>query len=357
MSKKFINTKKRLQLFLVAACLTISLLFINQPMAGNVTYVYDELYRLIQVTYNDGSTITYTYYTYDSVGNRLAENITTSPETISTPSTPSGPTSGITGVSYDYSTNGAISSLNHTVEYQFDWKGDGTDLSSWGSGTQSKTWTNPGTYNVKARARCSTHSSVISSWSEALSVQINPLYLFSIGADDGWVKESLAGSGVGGSKGTSPLYVGDDVSNRQYKTIVSFNTSGIPSNAIIQSATLKLKRRGMAGTNPFTTHGSCYVDVVRGTFGAQALENSDFQASATASQVATMSNPTVNGAISTGSLNASGLDAINKGGITQMRVYFSLPSNNNGIADNISFYSGDDVTPSNRPVLEVEYIL
>ena len=94
-------------------------------------------------------------------------------ETVSTPNPPSGPASGIIGISYSYSTGGATSNLGHLVEYQFDWKGDGTDLSPWGSATQSKTWTSAGTYNVKARARCTAHTSVVSGWSSALSVTIS----------------------------------------------------------------------------------------------------------------------------------------------------------------------------------------
>lgn len=95
------------------------------------------------------------------------------PETITPPSTPSGSTSGFIGTSFTYSTGGSSSNLGHSVEYQFDWKGDGTDLSLWGSATQSKTWTVSGTYSVKARARCTQHTSIVSSWSEALSAVIS----------------------------------------------------------------------------------------------------------------------------------------------------------------------------------------
>lgn len=42
-------------------------------VAQAVTYVYDELNRLTQITYDDGTVIT---YTYDEVGNRLQEQIT-----------------------------------------------------------------------------------------------------------------------------------------------------------------------------------------------------------------------------------------------------------------------------------------
>ena len=41
-----------------------------------------------------------------------------------------------------------------------------------GSSSQSKTWSVPGTYNVRVRARCTTDNSVISDWSFSLSVTI-----------------------------------------------------------------------------------------------------------------------------------------------------------------------------------------
>jgi len=47
MLKGFLKTKKSLQIFLIIACLVISLLTINHPKAGNVPYVYYALYRLI----------------------------------------------------------------------------------------------------------------------------------------------------------------------------------------------------------------------------------------------------------------------------------------------------------------------
>jgi hypothetical protein len=93
-------------------------------------------------------------------------------EAVSTPTLVTGPTSGTTGVAYSYAAGGSSSSLGHSIEYQFDWKGNGTVLSSWASGGQSNTWTAAGAYQVRARARCATHTTLISSWSNSLSVTI-----------------------------------------------------------------------------------------------------------------------------------------------------------------------------------------
>jgi hypothetical protein len=93
-------------------------------------------------------------------------------EAVSTPTLLTGPTSGTTGVAYSYTAGGSSSSVGHSIEYQFDWKGDGTVLSSWASGGQSNTWTAAGTYQVRARARCATHSTLVSNWSNSLFVTI-----------------------------------------------------------------------------------------------------------------------------------------------------------------------------------------
>lgn len=100
-------------------------------------------------------------------------------ETISTPAMPTGTTSGNLETSYTYIASGASSNLGHSLEYQFDWKGDGTDLSLWGAANQQEVWTIAGTYNVRVRARCSTHTSVVSSWSSSLQVTIQGVYQIS----------------------------------------------------------------------------------------------------------------------------------------------------------------------------------
>jgi hypothetical protein len=78
------------------------------------------------------------------------------------------------------------------------------------------------------------------------------------------------------------LRAGDDNKDKQYKSVVAFDTSAIPDGATILSSTLRLRRGTLSGTNPFTTHGTCWVDVQTGGFsGSTALETGDFQAIAT----------------------------------------------------------------------------
>ncbi len=185
--------------------------------------------------------------------------------------------------------------------------------------------------------------------------------LTSISAQDGWVLESSEASNAGGSidaaaSTTSALRVGDATSDRQYKSVVSFDTSPIPDGATILSATLRLRRGTLSGTSPFTTHGTCRADVQTGGLsGSTALQTGDFEATATAVQAASLSNAASNGSWSEGSLNAAGLAAISKTGTTQLRVYFNLDDNDDGGNDYIGYYSGENSTAANRPQLVVTY--
>jgi len=98
----------------------------------------------------------------------------TSQETISQPSQPSGPSSGQVSTAYSYSTGGSVSSLGHSVQYQFVW-GDGntTDWLPVGTTTASHTWASAGTYNVAALARCSIDTGIVSQFSTSLVLSIS----------------------------------------------------------------------------------------------------------------------------------------------------------------------------------------
>ena len=183
----------------------------------------------------------------------------------------------------------------------------------------------------------------------------------SVAAEDGYIRESSESSNAGGSVSstsstTSALRVGDDRKDRQYKSVVSFDTSAIPDGATVLSATLRLRRGTLSGTNPFTTHGTCWADVQSGGFsGSTALQSADFQAAATAVQAASLSSAASNGDWSEGGLNAAGLAAIDKAGTTQLRVYFALDDNDDRGNDYLGYYSGDNGTAANRPQLVVVY--
>lgn len=183
---------------------------------------------------------------------------------------------------------------------------------------------------------------------------------------DGWILESGETTNAGGTfdataSTTSALRTGDTGGgniDRQYKTVVSFDTSSLPDSGItITSVTLRLKRGSLTGTNPFTTHGASRVDMIGGNGfgGALTLAAGDFQYSTgVTTQVATMSDPVSNGNWSTGTLNASGLAVINKTGSTQLRVYFTSDDNDDNGNDYIGWYSGEAAV-GNKPELVITY--
>lgn len=180
----------------------------------------------------------------------------------------------------------------------------------------------------------------------------------SVAAKDGWTLESSETSDLGGSKNNtaSSFPLGDDVANRQYRVILSFNTSGLPDNANILSASLKIKRSSTSvGKNPFTILGNLWADIRKGPFGGKAaLQLADFKASASAKKVGAFKPKPVSGWY-TDILNATGLSKINKTGLTQFRLYFAKDDNNNHRADYMKFFSGN--ASSGKPVLVITYTL
>ncbi len=176
----------------------------------------------------------------------------------------------------------------------------------------------------------------------------------SIGRQDGWVLKSK-NSNSGKQNNTATTFnLGDDAANRQYRGILHFDTSSLPDNAVIVSATLKLKKQGLVGTNPFDTHGSLLVDIRKKFFGVKTgLEIGDFQATPTKSSVAEFSNVPVDNWYSA-ILDEIGKSRINLMGATQFRLRFTISDNNDNGADFIKFFSGN-ASSLDRPQLIIEY--
>lgn len=177
-------------------------------------------------------------------------------------------------------------------------------------------------------------------------------------AEDGWVRESSENSNVGGALDVSAktLRLGDDAFNRQYRTILSFNTSSLPDSAQITSVVLKLKKTGgFVGGNPFTALGKLWADIRQGAFGGNpALALTDFNAPASAQRVGAFASTPVSGWY-IDMLNATGRSKINKIGLTQLRIYFATGDNNNNAATLLNLLSGNNA--NNKPVLVITYIL
>lgn len=199
---------------------------------------------------------------------------------------------------------------------------------------------------------------VLSATASGFVVSIQtPSILKSVAANDGWVLESGENTTVGGTlnAGATTFRVGDDAANKQYRSILSFDTSGLPDNAVITKVKLKILKQGLVGTDPFTTHGPLRVDIRKLFFGAAGgLEAGDFQAAASAGSVGTFGS-VPSGAWYISTLSATANSFVNRTGISQFRLRFNLDDNNDKGADFVSFYSGNDATAANRPQLIVQY--
>ena len=174
--------------------------------------------------------------------------------------------------------------------------------------------------------------------------------------NDGWVIESSEFSDQGGGVNSiSPtFYLGDNAEDRQFRTILDFTTSSLPDNAVITSATLKIKKLSVTGTDPFTTHQNVVVSINSGPFGDSALQETDFQAPASQDFAGMMLNAPVDNWFSA-AIDKSAFQYVNLTGSTQFRLRFQLDDNDDLGADTIKFYSGDSVLLDYRPVLQIEY--
>lgn len=179
----------------------------------------------------------------------------------------------------------------------------------------------------------------------------------STGTYDGWVRESSETSSKGGTINSSAttLRVGDDDSDRQYRSILHFKTSSLPDNAVIQALTLKVKSESITGDNPFDTHGNIRVDMKKGAFSdSSSLQSADFQASASKSSAGSFTNAPVLDWY-TLNLGSSNYTYVHKAGNTQFRLRFSTGDNDDMSADYISFYSGNAAVTDDRPSLTIKY--
>jgi hypothetical protein len=157
---------------------------------------------------------------------------------------------------------------------------------------------------------------------------------------DGWVLESGENTNIGEGldKNSTTLIVGDDAKNRQYISILSFNTSTLPDQIVITAAQIKLKKQGFVG-NPFTALGDLVLDIKDSAFSQNAaLQLEDFSA---------LANPCEAGRLTPGDVHIYIADLsplcfkfISRIGLTQFRLHFVLDDNNNSNSDYLRFFSG-----------------
>ena len=177
---------------------------------------------------------------------------------------------------------------------------------------------------------------------------------------DGRVWDDGAGTGEDGDDDDSDgraLCLGDHSQNKGYRSVVSFDTSSIPTDAVILSAQLQLTRGLWSGQDPFQWAGSCLIDVANPWFGlSEQLSAEDWHVPADAVAVASFAaDPGADNPMLSSEFDAEGMNNINKNGTTQLRVRFETPISFNSISDYLGFYSAEIGTPDYRPQLILTY--
>jgi arabinogalactan oligomer/maltooligosaccharide transport system substrate-binding protein len=187
----------------------------------------------------------------------------------------------------------------------------------------------------------------------------------SAAAQDGWILESAENSSKGGTLNTAAattISLGDNAQKKQYRSILSFNTSSLPDNAVITKITLKVKKQAiLGGGNPVTAFQGFMLDVRKGFFGATSgLAIGDFQVTYPSGyKTYGPLTPTLTGGWYTFNLTTAKayINKLNSAsGLTQIRLRFKLDDNNNTIANILNLYSGNAPLAS-RPQLTIEYHL
>lgn len=176
---------------------------------------------------------------------------------------------------------------------------------------------------------------------------------------NGYVVESKAGSRIGGTSNMTDLYlkVGDDSQNREYVSILDFDTSGLPDNVrFFKEGVLVIPRKSIYPN----VLGNISVDVKKGFFGKlPTVEADDFQAPATVYNLSELKVFDVYRHLLIGTEFTQiqlSKDIINTTGHTQFRLHMKIPTNMNNTEDLVSLYGGEDVFNSTHtPYLGLWY--
>jgi len=180
---------------------------------------------------------------------------------------------------------------------------------------------------------------------------------YSTANEDGHILESSETSNKGGSKNNTStmLYIGDNAANKQYRSIVSFDTFNLPTDIVITAVTLKFKYAGKSGSLPFNTHGKLLADVKQGSFNDNpALELADFKAAASKNAVLSFTNTLDVGGFYSQTFDPSNFQYINRNAPTQFKLRFAKDDNNDFGADYLKIYSGGSI-PGTQPELVIGY--
>lgn len=163
-------------------------------------------------------------------------------------------------------------------------------------------------------------------------------------AESKYVKANASGGAieVGNQIGYA---IGTGLDGKNNRSILSFDTSALPDNAVIERAWISVTRSSGLGS-PWSGSNTLVIDLKTGCFGAACTTaTDDYAAAASTSAVATLPQFS-SGSRTSADFSATGRDAINRAGKTQLRLFFAThPSSNNYLF----------LSDTTKPVLHVEY--
>ena len=174
---------------------------------------------------------------------------------------------------------------------------------------------------------------------------------------DGFVFESGENTGVGSiANAVSPFgMVGDHMQDRQLRSVLHFDTSSLPDNAVITNITLSIKRLNVLGA-PFTSLGTLQADIASPFFGAEiGLKPADFQARSVFAAAGAFNPVPATGNWYSAGFDPASFSSLNLAGTTQFRLAFSIEDDDDMRPDLLWFYSGNFRTAAYRPVLVITY--
>ncbi len=171
-----------------------------------------------------------------------------------------------------------------------------------------------------------------------------------------WMLECLHGGSCSRHPAGTLLFVGEDRGGLQHRALLSFNTSGLPDNAIVTAVKLKIKAAGVVGRNPITNRHPLVVDICSSPVDAPgAPPGAASSPSAECTSAAGVFQDAPNGGWYTVDLSASAFDRVNPLGATR----FQLRLSGSGAASGRAYlqFFAPDAAESDSPVLLVKYRL
>jgi hypothetical protein len=194
-----------------------------------------------------------------------------------------------------------------------------------------------------------------SGWASFTTAEVKTGAHLSSPAQDGWMLEASEFGNIGKAVSKAgKLRVGDDAANRQYRSLLSFNTAGIPDNAFITNVKLSVYRYSTPAPDISASFGNLVADMKKGFFGTSAaLVKGDFSAAGERINTAGTFRA-AGGNWYELTLNPLYFKYINVKSSTQFRIRFAKDDNNDRKTDIIEFDSGEG---AHKPQLVINYTI